>query len=195
MKAWRAKCCGKSLGHFKDEDDAARAYNVEAQRLGLYARLNVIPGDPPLPDPPPGTAPLPPQSQYRGVSWHKGNKCWQAMCCHKHLGCFKDEQDAARAYNVEARRLGHHTRLNVIEGDSPHLPARPPDVITSPGDNNLPQVPPLAAAAAPAANKQQPALGAGDGFGSCTERKHTCSSHMWPHPRHPQCVGRPGCGS
>jgi hypothetical protein len=38
---WRAECTGKYLGYHATEDDAARAYNIEARRLGLT--LNVIP--------------------------------------------------------------------------------------------------------------------------------------------------------
>lgn len=42
------------------------------------------------------------KSKYYGVSWHKHNKMWLAKCKFNgvinHLGYFKNEEDAARAY-------------------------------------------------------------------------------------------------
>ncbi len=51
----------------------------------------------------------PTSSVYRGVSWNKKMKTWQAyICCNskrKHLGYFTEEKDAARAYDAKAYEL------------------------------------------------------------------------------------------
>lgn len=61
-------------------------------------------------------------SKYKGVSWCKGNKKWRARIelrdifdqrYGKHLGYFKDEIDAAKAYNEAAiRYFGEFACLN-----------------------------------------------------------------------------------
>jgi hypothetical protein len=51
-------------------------------------------------------------SQFRGVSWDKHRNKWQAECKRKYLGLHTMEEDAAKAYNAEAARLG--VALNVI---------------------------------------------------------------------------------
>jgi hypothetical protein len=47
-------------------------------------------------------------SQYKGVSWSKRDKVWTASIgpdgVKKHLGSFKNERDAAQAYNEAARQ-------------------------------------------------------------------------------------------
>ncbi len=58
-------------------------------------------------------------SQYKGVSWQKGGKSWRAQIWVNskkiHIGCFKNERDAARAYNKKAKELhGQFARLNVV---------------------------------------------------------------------------------
>jgi hypothetical protein len=56
-------------------------------------------------------------SGYRGVSWHKAGKCWEARISvdrkdHR-LGLFKDPVEAAQAYDFSARDLhGDFARLN-----------------------------------------------------------------------------------
>jgi len=58
-------------------------------------------------------------SKHKGVSWHKRQKKWIARIylnkkC-KHLGYFKDETDAAKAYNQKASQLfGEFAKLNKV---------------------------------------------------------------------------------
>ena len=56
-------------------------------------------------------------STYKGVSWHKQNKKWQANIKvnyhHIYLGTFKTENEAARAYDTAAtKHFGEFARLN-----------------------------------------------------------------------------------
>jgi hypothetical protein len=134
---WRAqiKHDGKphSLGHFEDEEEAARAYDKaaraqhgkKAQRF--HMRLN-------FPTKNEQAAEEAKQqrwtkcgeagSKYRGVSWHKSNKKWQAQIRYdgkEHFrGYFEDEQEAARAYDKAARaQCGEKAQLNFpVEGES-----------------------------------------------------------------------------
>lgn len=58
-------------------------------------------------------------SHYHGVSWFKRDNKWKAYVtkdgnCYN-LGCYKNEIDAAKAYNVKALELyGNKVNLNVI---------------------------------------------------------------------------------
>lgn len=57
-------------------------------------------------------------SRYKGVSWDSARGKWLATIGKPsvHLGYFKNEQDAARAYNEDAvKRFGEFARLNEIE--------------------------------------------------------------------------------
>lgn len=60
-------------------------------------------------------------SQYKGVSWDKSHNRWQSYIhindYKKHIGYFKDEIQAARAYDAEAIKLfGEYARLNFNQG-------------------------------------------------------------------------------
>lgn len=50
------------------------------------------------------------KSKYKGVCWHKASGMWQTMIridgYRKHLGYFKNEEDAAEAYKKKAKNLG-----------------------------------------------------------------------------------------
>lgn len=59
-------------------------------------------------------------SQYKGVSWHKGANKWRAGIVKNgvtyDLGLFKNEVDAAIAYDVAASKLfGEYARMNFVE--------------------------------------------------------------------------------
>jgi hypothetical protein len=68
------------------------------------------------------------RSKYKGVSWHKGDGRWHARIYHNgrchHLGRFRREIDAARAYDRAARRLhGSFASLNFPRRRRIQLPA------------------------------------------------------------------------
>ena len=59
-------------------------------------------------------------SEYKGVSWHKGGNKWCAYICPDgkavHLGLFYEEEAAAQAYNIMARKyFGEYAHYNNIE--------------------------------------------------------------------------------
>ena len=59
-------------------------------------------------------------SYFKGVSWRQRDKKWRAFIKHNgkhmHIGSFKDEKDAGRAYNAKAKELfGEFAKLNVID--------------------------------------------------------------------------------
>lgn len=110
----------KHLGLFDDPVEAARAYNRAAiEAFGEYAQLNPAPAAPDgaggnrrvrrgrwvqggaavrsRPDDAPS---------YKGVAWHQARGRWVAYLSvdgrQKHLGCFDDPVEAARAYNRAA---------------------------------------------------------------------------------------------
>ena len=92
---WRAKICvegeHRHLGLFDDEDEAAQAYAAACRDLGR--------------DPDPAQS-----SRHVGVSWLKGEEKWRAQIKvdgkSQSLGCFDDEDEAARAYQAAARGAG-----------------------------------------------------------------------------------------
>lgn len=63
-------------------------------------------------------------SQFKGVTWHKGHKKWQASIKAEHgqvyIGLFHDEHEAAHEYNRAAiEHHGEFARLNPV-GFDPH---------------------------------------------------------------------------
>jgi hypothetical protein len=131
-KQWVAqiKYDGKQhqLGYFEDEEEAARAYDrVARAHKGEKAQLN-------FPTKKEQAAEKAKQqrwitcgeagSKYRGVHWHKRNGKWRATIRYDgkvhHLGCFEDDEVAARAYDRAARaHQGEKAQLNFpAEGES-----------------------------------------------------------------------------
>lgn len=52
-------------------------------------------------------------SKYKGVSWNKQNRRWRVRVGHEYIGSFRDEKEAARAYNNEAKIAhGQFAKLN-----------------------------------------------------------------------------------
>jgi hypothetical protein len=97
------------FGYFEDEEEAARAYDKAARaQHGKRAQLNF---------PAEGESGPRKSSKYRGVSWDKSKNKWQAQINYdgkkRHLGSFKDEEEAARAYDRAARdQRGEKAQLN-----------------------------------------------------------------------------------
>lgn len=59
------------------------------------------------------------KSRFKGVQWWQFGRCWRVQICvngkQKHIGTFKSEIDAARAYNVAAiEHFGEFARLNEV---------------------------------------------------------------------------------
>jgi hypothetical protein len=87
------------LGSFKDEEEAARAYDGAARaHHGEKSQLNF---------PAEGGSGSRKSSQYRGVFWAKGRSKWQAQIKYDgkrhHLGSFEDEEEAARVFDKAAK--------------------------------------------------------------------------------------------
>lgn len=58
-------------------------------------------------------------SKYKGVTWHKALKKWMAQIGynskHYYIGIYKNEKEAAIAYNKKAKELfGEFAKLNII---------------------------------------------------------------------------------
>jgi len=95
-----------SLGNFDDEEQAARAYDASAASLGRPLNFPAPNSDAPaaVKGSHGGT------SRFKGVSWDKTNRNWKVQTRKDgkqfFLGCFHDEEEAARAYDAAASRLG-----------------------------------------------------------------------------------------
>jgi hypothetical protein len=99
-RKWRAAGRDKAqnktvhLGYFANEEDAARAYQDHGGHGAVVLRRGQ-------------------SSRFKGVSWRKDAKKWEARCWNKaqkkyvHIGHFAIEEDVARAYqnHVGAKEL------------------------------------------------------------------------------------------
>jgi HNH endonuclease/AP2 domain len=54
-----------------------------------------------------------PTSKFKGVCWAAWTNCWRVTCKGKHVGYFHSEEEAARAYDREARHtFGEFAKTN-----------------------------------------------------------------------------------
>ena len=101
------------LGTFSSEIEAAKAHDVRARRIGRLKYLNF-----PNAEEADAAAP-PPSSQFNGVGLYRG--FYVARISEKGkdrtLGMFKDETEAALAYDARARQIGRHEKLNFPTAD------------------------------------------------------------------------------
>lgn len=105
---WQAQiqCAGKKthLGHYLDQEEAARKYDEEARKLGRHVNfpnegdIQAIKG---------GRGG---KSRFKGVSWHLVTNKWEAGIKidgkKTGLGHFTDEVEAAHRYDEAAAKLG-----------------------------------------------------------------------------------------
>jgi len=137
----------KNLGSFDDEEEAAHAYDAEARKHFMEETLPRQSQSGGFNFPASERGPIkdaakPISSAYRGVNWDKRKGKWKTQLAlggkKKHLGHFEDEEDAARAYDAEARKQfteetlpqqsqygGFNFPAEEIEDDAPPLP--PPE--------------------------------------------------------------------
>jgi hypothetical protein len=144
---WRAQYVdadGKTrhIGHFDDEEEAARAHNKKVRDAGLEGqrRINEIdaagalvpkaPGAHNARDrsavvaPDPARAPTAPTSKFWGVGWDKHARRWKAHYTDadgklQHIGLFDTQEAAAHAVNAAIRRAGLEGRRKtnpVVDG-------------------------------------------------------------------------------
>lgn len=57
-------------------------------------------------------------SRFKGVHWHTPNRSWVVQISGRYIGCFRDEIDAARAYDRAAlERFGKFAIINFPKED------------------------------------------------------------------------------
>lgn len=104
-KSYRAVIKGKHIGSYKSEIEAAKAYDSEARKaLGSDIKLN-FPNEVSTVDTTQSRIKEAGKysSKYFGV--RKSGNSYRAVIKHKHIGCYKTEIEAVKAYDAEATKM------------------------------------------------------------------------------------------
>lgn len=110
----------RSLGVYLHEREAALAYDIAArEEFGSNAKLN-FPDCKDMKPPKSLVNPRLKSSKYRGVSKVRApglrKTLWQVLVARRYIGCFEDEDEAARAYDRAATEyFGEYASLNFEE--------------------------------------------------------------------------------
>ena len=117
----------KHIGHYDDEEQAAREYNAYVRRHALGNPLNDVDANgKPLP------TTIKRSSRFHGVTWQADRGKWRVhyyddskpRCKKCHVGYFVDEERAALAYNeaVIAADLADIRKMNRVDASGRPIP-------------------------------------------------------------------------
>ena len=124
------------LGLFLTAEEAAPAHDVVARQHGLPVNFPLPGEEQAMAGPRPGersdalaaTPPAEEQARYKGVGWHKTSGKWHAWVyvgrAQKNLGFFLTAEEAARAFDVAARKRGKPVNFPLL-GEDQAVPGRP----------------------------------------------------------------------
>jgi len=116
----------RTIGYYDTQEQAAHAVNAAIRRAGLAGRRRtntvdatgaLVPRERSFRDrsavvaPDATRAPTATTSKFWGVTWHKGERRWQAYYSdandkRRHIGYFDTQEQAAHARNAAIRRAG-----------------------------------------------------------------------------------------
>lgn len=112
---YHATIQGEYLGTYESEEEAARAYDLEAtKRFGEYSRPNNVSVEK---EPKRVVGNRTTDNKYRGIAWIKEKEKWRSRIIEDgkyiFLGYFDSPEEAAEAYDIGARERGHpEKRMN-----------------------------------------------------------------------------------